>query len=116
MTLRQRGIAKCEERNHRIPRNRADSASRDEGGRMLDRQNDVGRAGSRRKGCDQCSDKRPATATDAVTTIAAVSAILSTSSYQNSTSGGMRSYGAGSLPHIHARFNFTSIGGPLLMV
>jgi hypothetical protein len=69
MTLRQYGIAKCEERNHRIPRNRADGTSRDEGGRMLDRQNDVGRPSV---GSVANPTKGPlrSTATDAVTTIA----------------------------------------------
>jgi len=74
---------------------------------MLQRKNDVSRAGGRGQRGDQRGDNGPvrSAATDAVTTMTAVIAILRTSPYQKVGSG-----------DIQERFSFTSTGGPLLMV
>jgi len=58
--LRQRRIDEREDRHRGARGDAADRAVGDEGGRMLDRQDDVGRARRRRQRRDQRADERAA--------------------------------------------------------
>ena len=58
--LRQHGIGEREDRDRRIRREAADRAGGDEGRRVLQRQDDIGRARRRRQRGDQRADERAA--------------------------------------------------------